>query len=137
MRGWLPALAVVLVALSSCSGHGEVRSGGHTIYVHTGPSNGGMDAQVAGELGVRDGCVVLGHEDAWHPVVWPSGTTIATADPLVVQLPSGDELAVGDEVTGGGGYVQPDGLEVDIPEDCLPPTHEVAVFNANDDPTKR
>jgi hypothetical protein len=128
---------MVLLMLSACSGYSEVHSGGHTIYVHTGWSGGGMDAQVTGELQVRDGCVVLAHEnDAWYPVVWPSGTTIATSDPLVVRLPSGDELAVGDEVIGGGGYLQPGRLEVDIPEDCLPPTREVAVFNANDDPTK-
>lgn len=131
-------LAALVVALAACGGQRSVTTGDHTIWVH-GPSlvpPGGMDAVVEGALALREGCVVLEGPDgqSWYPVVWPSGTRIDSTDPLVLALPSGDDLALGAAVTGGGGYLQPASMDVEIPASCLPATGEVAVFNARDNP---
>lgn len=71
-----------------------------------------------------------------YPVIWPSGTSIVSDDPLTLELASGEELAVGQAVSGGGGYpyASSDQVEVDIPAECLPETDEVAVFNPDADP---
>ena len=132
---------MVLVGLTGCAGgQRAVQSGEYTIYVH-GSSllpRGGMTALILGTLALRDGCVVLEWEDEeiWYPVVWPAGTSIASDDPFVISLPSGVELAVGEKVTGGGGYLMPGSVEADIPQECLPETNEIAVFNPDDDPSK-
>lgn len=136
----LLGLLVLLLVLTGCGGQRAVEAGGHTIYVQ-GPSllpRGGNDALIEGTLALRDGCVVLEWEDldVWYPVVWPARTSIASDDPFVIRLPSGAELAAGDAVTGGGGYLDPASVEAEIPEKCLPETNEIAVFNPDDDPTK-
>jgi hypothetical protein len=51
----------------------------------------------------KDGCLVIGDQ----VVVWGEGTTW-DADSSEVVLPSGQRLAVGDQVTGGGGGEIPD-----------------------------
>jgi hypothetical protein len=71
------------------------------------------------------------------PVVWPSGTSVAGADPLVIELPSGDRLELGDEVLGAGGYLSAEDLEVDVPDSCLNEQGEVAVFNPGRRPSPR
>jgi hypothetical protein len=136
----LPGLAAVLVVLASCAGQRAVESGDYTIYVH-GSSllpRGGLDALIEGTLALHDGCVVLESEDkeVWYPVVWPAGTSIASSDPFVISLPSGVELAIGEKVSGGGGYLKPESVEVEIPRECLPETNEIAVFNPDDEPSK-
>ena len=134
------ALLMVTVVITSCAGQRAVGSGEHTIYVHRSAllPRGGLAALITGTLALRDGCVVLESEDeeVWYPVVWPASTSIASADPFIISLPSGVELAVGETVTGGGGYLKPERVEADIPQVCLPETNEIAVFNPNDDPTK-
>lgn len=100
---------------------------------------GGDDGIVEGVLAVRDGCVLLdeadGSDDA-YPVAWPAGTSIAATEPLVLELPSGEELTVGERVRGGGGYydIRSPRIEVDIPDRCVPDTGEVAAFNPDDEP---
>lgn len=140
MRPRFLAVVALLVVLVGCSGHRVVESGGHTIYVHGGSllPRGGMEALVEGTLGLHDGCVVLAwqDEDLWYPVVWPAGTSIASSDPFVIGLASGVEVAVGDEVSGGGGYLSPADIEVDIPDTCVPESGEVAVFNPDADPSR-
>ena len=132
---------MVLVGLTGCAGGQRVvQLGEYTIYVH-GRSllpRGGEAALIEGWLALRDGCVVLESEDKkfWYPVVWPAGTSIASDDPFVLRLPSGAELAVGDKVTGGGGFHSPENVEVGIPQKCLPETNEIAVFNPDDDASK-
>ena len=95
-----------------------------------------MAALVEGSLALRGRCVVLQHEESWYPVVWPSGTDIASADPFVIRLPSGETLAIGEWVSGGGGYLHPEQLDVEVAPECLPATNEVAVFNPGDKPSK-
>lgn len=97
-----------------------------------------MAAQVLGTLAVREGCVVLEWPDdgLWYPVIWPAGTTITSTDPFAIELPSGEELGIGESVIGGGGYLNPSHVDVDIPANCVPESNEIAVFNPDDNPTK-
>jgi hypothetical protein len=99
----------------------------------SGPGDGSGDAAiVAGEVTFEDGCLLLGR----MPVVWPEGTTWDADTPAVV-LPNGDAVAMGDEVTGGGGYHYADTIAegvgargAELAAECAGPTNEVAVFNA-------
>jgi hypothetical protein len=139
-RNILLTLALAL-ALVGCGGQSEVSTDGTTIFVH-GASllpRGGEDALIEGRLVLRDGCVVLEPEGLGlaYPVIWPSGTSIVQVEPLTLELPSGDELAIGQVVSGGGGYhdAASDRVEVDVPAECVPETGEVAVFNPDEDPS--
>jgi hypothetical protein len=137
---WLVGLSMLLVGLTSCRGQHAVESGDYTIYVH-GSSllpRGGLDAQIEGLLALHDGCVVLESEESqgWYPVVWPTRTSIASADPFAIKLPSGEELAFGERVTGSGGYLHPEDVEVDIPQECFGAWSEIAVFNPDDNPSE-
>lgn len=75
------------------------------------------------------GCLLVGE----FPVVWPHGTTW-DGDAQAVRLPDGQVVALGDRVSGGGGYPYLSDLEPEFAEplaDC--PTNdygEVAMFNA-------
>ena len=132
---------VLALALVGCGGQSEVSGDDYTIFVHGGSllPRGGEHALIEGTLATRDGCVLLEQEgfDIAYPVVWPSGTSIVREDPLTLELPSGEELAVGQAVSGGGGNHDSSSgrVEVDIPAECVPETGEVAVFNPDDDPS--
>lgn len=139
-RWVVAAVLMAAFALAGCGGQSTVAGDTHTIFVHDRSllPRGGEDAEIRGTLAIRDGCVLLAQEDVGvaYPVIWPSGTSIASEDPLALELPSGDELAVGQRVRGAGGYhdgASPS-VEVDVPPECLPETGEVAVFNPDDDP---
>ena len=133
-------LALVAGLLAGCGGVNERRVGGDDLrfFVHgrTVLPSGGMDALVVGALTAADGCVLLEQDGSSYPVVWPSGTSVAGTDPLVLELPSGDQLTLGDQVTGGGGYLSPDHVGIDVPDACLNEFDEVAVFNPHDDPVR-
>lgn len=128
---------VLTLAFVGCGGQFEVKGDHHTIFVHGGSLLHGerRHALIEGTLVTRNGCVLLEQaRGIAQPVVWPSGTSIAGEDPLTLELPSGERLAVGQKVSGGGGYDDPwsDDLEADIPAKCVPETGGVAVFNADD-----
>ena len=132
--------ALLALALVGCGGQSELSGGDHTIFVH-GRSllpRGGQDALIQGTLALRDGCVLLEQDEfaIAYPVIWPSGTSIVSDDPLTLQLPSGEELTVGQAVSGGGGYASAssDQVEVDIPSECVPDSDEVAAFSPDADP---
>jgi outer membrane protein assembly factor BamB len=95
---------------------------------------GGLAAIVSGSLtyDATQDCFLLELEGIQYPVVWPAGA-VGTSDGPGVVLRDGSTLRVGDEVSGGGGYLQVS-REYEIPIGCLPSTGEVAVFNANDSP---
>jgi hypothetical protein len=129
--------AVVVVAVAGCGsgGQSEVSRGQYTIYVHHGSllPRGGADALLEGTLVTTGDCVHLETEaGAAHPVVWPSGTSIADDDPLTLRLGSGEKVTVGERVTGGGGVYDVGNrsvVRVDIAEECRAETGEVHVFN--------
>jgi hypothetical protein len=141
-KRWLVVVSVLALGLAGCGGQSEVERGEHTIYVHRGSllPRGGEDALIEGTLVTRDGCVLIdqgGGFDIAFPVIWPSGTSIASEDPLTLRLRSGDELVVGQVVSGGGGYhdAASDRVQVAIPAACVPETGEVAIFNPGADLT--
>ena len=132
------ALVLLALALVGCGGQSEVRGDDYTIFVHGGSllPRGGMDAEIEGTLTTRGACVLL--QSSWSdiafPVIWPAGTSIVSEHPLTLRLRSGEELTVGQVVSGAGGMLQAswEGVEVHIPAECLPESGEVAVFNPDD-----
>lgn len=131
-------LAVLMVALTGCGGGINEQTVGDEdlhFFVHGGGllPRGGQDAEVGGTLTTGDGCVMLDQDGNRFPVVWPSGTSVEGTDPLVVELPSGEQLSEGDQVSGGGGYPYADTLDIEVPQACLNEWGEVAVFNPDDD----
>jgi hypothetical protein len=93
-----------------------------------------LTARVAGVLAEADGCVLLVEGANQYPVVWPSGTSVAGTNPLVIELPSGEHLEVGEHVSGGGGYFSREQVGIAVPDACVNEYGEVAVFNPEDNP---
>jgi hypothetical protein len=96
------------------------------------PTDEGFEAEVRGSLtyDATQDCFMLELEGIQYPVVWPAGT-VGTSDGPGVVLRDGLTLRAGDDVSGGGGYLQV-ADQYDIPLACLPSTGEVAVFNPNE-----
>lgn len=104
---------------------------------------GGSDALVEGTVTVEGDCLLLVQSDFpddGFPVVWPAGTRWQ-ADPPAVVLDEGTVVAVGEAVSGGGGYLQPSSLRSsgqavsDAAASCAGDTGEVAVFNPGSEVT--
>ena len=74
------------------------------VLVRSGSLGGGSDALVSGTLAASGSCVGVKVEDVSYPVVFPSGTTSSGE---AIELPSGVELSLGDQVTLGGGFYSP------------------------------
>lgn len=102
-----------------------------TVYVHTSRSEEGEAALISGELVVTGPCVSIHSTvtDESFPVVWPSDTSIIEASPLTLELPSGQRVTEGDDVSGGGGFYSADSLGLQVTAACLPATEEMAVLN--------
>lgn len=128
-------LAALTALLVGCGGINQQTVGDDELafFVHgLQMSSDGMAAEVVGTLTTGNGCVLLDQDGNRFPVVWPNGTSVEGTDPLVIELPSGEELREGDRVSGAGGYLKD--LDIDVPEACLNESGEVAVFNPHDDP---
>ncbi len=110
-------------------------------YPDSSGSGDGMDALVGGVLKLESDCLYIARNGvgSGYPVLWPSGTTWNN-DAQAVVTPAGEMLAVGDEVAGGGGYVNLGYIErfagaeaAELARQCLDnTTGEVAVFNNSD-----
>ena len=90
-----------------------------------------MAALIEGPLIMSNGCLLVGE----FPVVWPYGTTW-DAKGQTVQLFEGQVVALGDRVSGGGGYPYLSDLETELADplaDCpMNKYEEVATFNAGE-----
>ena len=67
-------------------------------------------AEIQGTLVLEGDCLLV--DSPWgerYPIVWPAGTTWDAEDEAVV-LHSGERLAVGSDIQGGGGYSGAGGL---------------------------
>jgi hypothetical protein len=101
-------------------------------------SGDGMDALVSGVLVVEADCLRIARngEGDGYPVLWPMGTTWDD-DAQAVVTPAGETLSVGDEVAGGGGYLNLGYIErvagaeaAALARKCLNDmTGQIAVFN--------
>lgn len=87
-----------------------------------------MAALIEGRLTLSQGCLLV-HE---FPVVWPFGSTW-NSESQTVRLSDGQVVAVGDRVSGGGGYLYLSDLDTGLAEALAGcPTNkysEVATFN--------
>lgn len=95
-----------MAALTACGSAQVIDAGDATVLVSE-RTDDGMDALLEGTLVVVDGC--LGIKDADYRdtvVVWPHGTKVTNDDPSTIDLPGVGEVALGDEVSVGGGVVR-------------------------------
>jgi hypothetical protein len=136
---WL-VIAVVPALLVGCSlfgGDENEQPSLEGFRVHDAHPGGGADAIVSGvvEIDQETGCVWLSDTTGGRaPVVWPLGTRVES-EQTGIRLRDGEVLRPGDQVEGGGGYVDANaatsgsGLEP-FPDDCVQ-VGEAAVFNAD------
>lgn len=102
------------------------------LLLSSGNSDEGMAAEVQGTVTLNYGCLAVDGD----PAIWPEGTTWDSKR-QVLTLPDGAEVALGDEVAGGGGYYSQQSKPVDdyptevaeLLRSCLGPSDEVAMFN--------
>jgi hypothetical protein len=134
----LAAANVLLLALVVACGDDDSAdvdsnsNGNGPVVAHPARGDGsGMTALIEGPLAMSKDCLLVGE----FPVVWPYGTTW-DAEGQTVQLSDGQVVALGDRVSGGGGYPYLSDLGTEFAEplaDC--PTNkyeEVAMFNAEE-----
>jgi hypothetical protein len=109
------AVVLLLFALAGCGGDGEaLERGGVRTFV--GPAtNGGEDAQIAGELVLTDGrCLAVKISDGYvYVLVWPDGTSTVDNG---VDVPGAGRILVGDRFTAGGGSHE--STTPSVPQDC-------------------
>ena len=135
------ALAVLLVlGATAC---GDENESGDALVVD-GPllawdgdaTADGMDAQVAGTLRLEDDCLLLSADGGTSAVMWPAGTTWDDGRQVVV-LSDGTDVALGDRITSGGGYIQlgsdaiPASSAAEPLAGCAPTTGDVAVIDVD------
>lgn len=105
----IPA-ALVLAALSlliaGCSGERALqRAQGVTAMVAASRPSAGMDALISGTLTITDaGCFAVRSGGVTYPLQFPFGTRLSD-DGIEVSVPGLPSLRVGDEISGGGGYL--------------------------------
>ncbi|MGB7979798.1 MAG: hypothetical protein WCF36_03270 [Candidatus Nanopelagicales bacterium] len=128
-------LVLALVAACADDGSGDVDSGsngsGPVVAHPDGGDGSGNDALLEGPLTLSGGCLLVGE----FPVVWPYGTTW-DSQAQAVRLSDGQVVALGDRVSGGGGYPYLSDLGTELAERlALCPTNkygEVGMFNAGE-----
>ena len=131
----LAAASLLVLAFVAACAEGDVDSGSNgsgPVVAHPDRGDGsGTDALIEGPLTLSGGCLLVGE----FPVVWPYGTTW-DSQAQAVRLSDGQVVALGDRVSGGGGYPYLSDLGTELAEPlALCPTNkygEVAVFNAGE-----
>lgn len=138
-RQWL-ILGVVLVlgvvtGLAATVGRGGLEVHGPIVVSERSwwsgfTPSGGLDAVVAGVLAWDGECLLL----SGSPVVWPHGTRW-DSDRQVLRF-EGGEARIGDHVSGGGGWSQPQYFkDSDIRnalERCDGESNEIGAFNRDE-----
>jgi hypothetical protein len=129
------ALVLPVVFLSGCgeSAPGRTVAADGVITFVAPKTDGGRDAEIAGELVVGEGqCLAVRLADnRTMVVVWPAGSELKTGDGAGVEVPDAGTVQVGSTFTASGGYVIPPlgaGMPA-IPETCASGTDEVAVID--------
>lgn len=132
----LAAVSLLFLALTGCGDDSTDSASGSNgtgpVVAHPAAGDGsGHAALIEGPLTMSGGCLLVGE----FPVVWPYGTTW-DEDAQAVRLSDGRVVALGDRVSGGGGYPYLSDLRSEFAKplaDC--PTNEygeVAMFNAGE-----
>jgi hypothetical protein len=131
------ASLLFLAPVSACGGDSSAdvassSNGTGPVVAHPAEGDGsGNAALIEGPLTMSSGCLLVGG----FPVVWPHGTTW-DAEAQAVRLSDGQVVALGDRVSGGGGYPYLSDLGSEFAEPLAGcPTNEygeVAMFNAGE-----
>lgn len=110
-------------------------------YPEPSDSDHAMDAVVSGVLELDGSCLYIAGDGIAerNPILWPAGTPWDEEDQAVIS-PIGELMAVGDEVSGGGGYLYVANVErlagpqaSSLAADCVDNTYgEIAVVNNSD-----
>ena len=81
------------------------------ILVHTGPLvSGGDAAEILGTLVLEDDCLFIDDSGFRFTIVWPIGTTWDD-ESQTLALNDGQTVAIGQSISGGGGYSNVEVLE--------------------------
>ena len=132
----LTAATVLLLTLGACGDDAnkqvaQANASGPVVAHYSGGGDGNA-ALIEGPLTMSEGCLMVGE----YPVVWPHGTTW-DPDQRAVLLSDGRVIALGDRVSGGGGYPHLAELETKYADPLAKcPTNkygEVAMFNAGEE----
>jgi len=131
--GGLAGLALLALTVTGCSGSvdGPALTSQRQLV-----DRGGDAAFVGGSVELDGDRLLLVLDDPpGYPVIWPAGTRWQD-DPPAVVLADGTVVAVGEQVGGAGGYVQPEDLPPGVGADvaaaatgCVGDSGEVAFFN--------
>lgn len=134
----LAAIVGLGLAVSGCTTTDPTGVDGPIMHHIAPPSGDDEDAEIRGLIEISEGCVYVALDEVSerYPVVWPRGTSW-DSDIQAVVLPSGELLAAGDAVYGGGGYRYVDDIEqvvgpeaAALAEACVDNTYgEIAVVN--------
>ncbi|MGC5033884.1 hypothetical protein [Micromonospora sp. DT229] len=127
------------VGLGTVAGCGGESGGGHIVEsgdvrtIVAPASEGGRDAQIAGELIIADGrCLaVRTSEGSVHLLAWPNGTKLLEGGQTGVAVPGKRHIKVGDSFEAGGGYQSlplGDGFP-EVPTECVG-SEEVAIVDS-------
>ena len=144
-RAAVLAAALVAVGVSSCSllpfGASEEPStqtlADGSAFLVAAPSNFQQEAIVAGRLAlIGDGCVGLEMPESGEnaALAFPHGTR-PSDDGSAIVLPDGLQIALGDPVLGGGGYLTlseaPDAFDrwPDAPSGCARATYLATIYD--------
>lgn len=100
------SLATLSLLLAGCSGESALqRAQGVTAMVAGSRPSAGMDALISGTLTTTDaGCFAVTSGGVTYPLQFPFGTRLSD-DGTEVSVPGLPSLRVGDEISGGGGYL--------------------------------
>ena len=112
----------------ACTNH----SADGPLLLSRGSSDAGMAAEVEGPLTLDEGCLRVGE----YPAIWPERIAWDSLR-QVLTLPDGVDIALGEQVSGGGGYFNQQSNPVDdyptevadLLRSCLSSSDEVAMFN--------
>ena len=132
---WLVVTSLVgLGAATGCGGDtgGQVIDSGEARTIVAPASDGGRDAQIAGQLIIADGrCLaVRTGEGRVYLLAWPAGTKLLKGGQTGVSVPGRGDIRIGDSFEAGGGYQSPPlgtGFP-DVPAECVN-SEEVAVID--------
>lgn len=127
------ALVTIAAAVSACTDQPASTGSYPGLWVlgERVPGAGAREALVEGTLRYDEEhqCFQIEHDNGTrYPIVWWYGTEALLSGYGVVTA-NGTQIRLGERVSGGGGYDHADDtLNRIIPDECLPPTGEVAVL---------
>ena len=135
-------LLAAALGVAACGGSESAVDGPVMRYPTSGGGGDQMGAEIRGVVQIDGDWLYLSFDEVGErsPILWPAGTTWDVEAQAVV-LPNGETVSHGDEVEGGGGYLDVGAVErlaggtaADLARECVDNTYgEIAVVNNVDD----